>query len=280
MLPRARKEVPRSWYGITNKADSAQVHIYAEIGAWGITADAMCKELSALDAKAIDVRINSPGGDVFDGIAIHNALASHPATINVHVDGVAASIASVIAMAGDKVTMARGSQMMIHEGHTVAVGAAADMRKQADLLDTVSDTIARFYAERAGGTVGDWRNRMRCETWYSAEEAVQAGLADEVAVPSRTIKATWDLSVFNYAGRRHAPAPDLTKAVPVVEAVAPQPKPVTVPARARVRPTREPALVPAQATTTTSADSILGLLLTTPSNGDSVLSALLKEGSK
>jgi ATP-dependent protease ClpP protease subunit len=242
-----------------------------------------------LDAKSIDVRINSPGGDVFDGIAIHNAIANHRAKVRVTVDGVAASIASVIAMAADPydkatdtggIVMARGSQMMIHEGHTVAVGAAADMRKQADLLDTVSDTIAGFYAERAGGTVGDWRNRMRSETWYSAEEAVQAGLADEVAVPSRTIKATWDLSVFNYAGRRNAPAPDLTEAVPVVEAAAPQPKPVTVPARARVRPSRVPALVPAQATTATSVDSILSSLLTTPSNGDSVLSALLKEGSK
>lgn len=265
MLPRAPKARTRTWYGITNKADCAQVHIYAEIGAWGITADQFCKDLSAVDAKSVDVRINSPGGDVFDGIAIHNALASHPATINVHVDGVAASIASVIAMAGDKVTMARGSQMMIHEGHTVAVGAAADMRKQADLLDTVSDTIAGFYAERAGGTVPDWRGRMRKETWYSAEEAVQAGLADEVAAPSRSVKATWDLSVFNFAGRAAAPAPDLVSA----PKVTPQPKPVATPARARVRPTRTPAPTP-----TTSADPLLASLLTTPSRDD-VLFALI-----
>lgn len=267
MLPRARRPEPRTWYGITNRADSAQVHIYAEIGAWGITADAMCKELTALDAKAIDVRINSPGGDVFDGIAIHNALVAHPAVVNVHVDGVAASIASVIAMAGDKVTMARGSQMMIHEGHTVAVGAAADMRKQADLLDTVSDTIAGFYAERAGGTVPDWRGRMRKETWYSAEEAVQAGLADEVAAPSRAVKATWDLSVFNFAGRAAAPAPDLASA----PTATPQPKPVVPPARARraATPAPEPVLA------TTSADPLLASLLTTPSRDD-VLFALLE----
>lgn len=267
MLPRARRESPRAWYRITNRLDSAQVHIYAEIGAWGITADAMCKELTALDAKAIDVRINSPGGDVFDGIAIHNALAAHPATINVHVDGVAASIASVIAMAGDKVTMARGSQMMIHEGHTVAVGAAADMRKQADLLDTVSDTIAGFYADRAGGTVPDWRNRMRKETWYSAEEAVQAGLADEVAQPSRQVKATWDLSVFNFAGRAHAPAPELTPAA--APEVTPEPKLVTTPPRAR----RTPARVP-EPTPMSSADPLLASLLTAPSTDD-VLLALI-----
>jgi ATP-dependent protease ClpP protease subunit len=269
MLPRARRPKPQTWYGITNKADTAQVHIYAEIGAWGITADQFCKDLGQLDAKSVDVRINSPGGDVFDGIAIHNALVAHPAVVNVHVDGVAASIASVIAMAGNKVTMARGSQMMIHEGHTVAVGAAADMRKQADLLDTVSDTIAGFYAERAGGTVPDWRNRMRKETWYSAEEAVQAGLADEVATPS--VKATWDLSVFNFAGRKHAPAPDLTPTA--AAAVTPEPKPVTVPPRARLTPARVPAPEPVLATT--SADPLLASLLTTPSRDD-VLFALLE----
>lgn len=270
MLPRARRPEPKTWYGITNKADTAQVHIYAEIGAWGITADQFCKDLGQLDAKSVDVRINSPGGDVFDGIAIHNALVAHPAVVNVHVDGVAASIASVIAMAGDKVTMARGSQMMIHEGHTVAVGAAADMRKQADLLDTVSDTIAGFYAERAGGTVPDWRGRMRKETWYSAEEAVQAGLADEVAAPSRAVKATWDLSVFNFAGRAHAPAPDLA---PAAAEVTPEIQPVATPARARVRPTRTPAPEPVLATT--SADPLLASLLTTPSRDD-VLFALLE----
>ncbi len=278
MLPRARKPrpEPRTWYGITNKADTAQVHIYAEIGAWGITADQFCKDLGQLDAKSVDVRINSPGGDVFDGIAIHNALVNHRAKVRTTVDGVAASIASVIAMAADPydkatdtggIVMARGSQMMIHEGHTVAVGAAADMRKQADLLDTVSDTIAGFYAERAGGTVPDWRNRMRKETWYSAEEAVQAGLADEVATPSRQVKATWDLSVFNFAGRAHAPAPDLT---PVPD-VTPEPKPVTVP---RARRTPAPTRVPEPALATTSADPLLASLLTTPSRDD-VLFALI-----
>ena len=211
LRPRAQKPVgvPRSWYGIRNSAGGMQVTIYAEIGGFGITADQFCKDLSGLDTQELAVRINSPGGDVFDGIAIHNALANHPAKVHVTVDGVAASIASVIAMAGDKVTMSRGSQMMIHEGHTVAVGNAADMLKQSKLLDTVSDTIAGFYAERAGGSVAQWRDRMRKETWYNADEAVAAGLADEVAVPSRQVKATWDLSIFNYAGRAAAPAPDL-----------------------------------------------------------------------
>jgi ClpP class serine protease len=203
---------------------------------------------------------------VFDGIAIHNALANHKAQVNVTVDGVAASIASVIAMAGDTVTMARGSQMMIHEGHTVAVGAAADMRAQADLLDTVSDTIASFYAGRAGGDVPMWRNRMRKETWYSAEEAVKAGLADAVAEPTRQLKAQFDLSVFNYAGRSAAPAPELVARRPTRARREPAP--------AREEPTPTPVVVPAPIEA--SADSILGSLLTTPSKPDAVLYALLE----
>jgi len=266
--------VPESWFRITNRADSTQVHIYAEIGGFGITAAQFCNDLGALDAETIDVRINSPGGDVFDGIAIHNALANHAAQVHVTVDGVAASIASVIAMAGDRVTMARGSSMMIHEGHTYAGGTAADMRAQADLLDSVSDNIASFYAGRAGGDVPTWRNRMRKETWYSAEEAVQAGLADEVAAPSRQLKAQFDLSVFNYAGRDAAPPPELVarKAPRRPEPVAPTREPL----KARQRPTPAPALSPVQATPEASADPILASLLTTSSTRDDVLLALLE----
>lgn len=257
MRPRARKPAPSGWYGIKNVAGSAQVHIYAEIGAYGITADQFCKDLSAIDADAIEVRINSPGGDVFDGIAIHGALARHPGKVHVHVDGVAASIASVIAMAGDTVTMARGSSMMIHEGHTAAAGPAAHMREQADLLDQVSNQIAGFYADRAGGPVDAWRNRMRKETWYSAEEAVKAGLADEVAAPSRAVKATWDLSVFNFAGRKHAPAPDLTPAPAPIPASAPKP----VAPQPRQTPDPWTALVAPLNNTATVSDAVLAALL-------------------
>lgn len=265
MLPRARKVEPKTWYGITNKADCAQVHIYNDIGEYGITASQFCQDLAAIDASAIEVRINSRGGDVFDGIAIHGALQRHPADVHVIVDGVAASIASVIAMAGDRVTMARGSSMMIHEAHTAAAGPAAHMRAQAAVLDKASDQIAGFYKARAGGELPQWRARMEKETWYDADEAVKAGLADEVAAPSRQVRASMDLSVFNFAGRAAAPAPDL-------EPVAP--KPTATSPRARVKPTPEPQPVLA----TTTADPILGALLTTVSP-DPVLYALL-EGSK
>jgi hypothetical protein len=155
--------------------------------------------------------------------------------------------------------------MMIHEAHTAAAGPAAHMRAQALVLDKASDQIAGFYARRAGGDLPQWRARMEKETWYDAEEAVKAGLADKVAAPSRQVRASMDLSVFNFAGRAAAPAPDF-------EPVAP--KPVTSP-RARVKPTREPDPAPQP---TTTADPILGALLTTASP-DPVLYALL-EGSK
>lgn len=246
-----------AWFRVENRAVGvAQVNIYAEIGGFGVTADAFTRDLQALDVAEIDLRLNSPGGDVFDGIAIHNAIKNHPAQVHVHVDGVAASIASVIAMAGDKVTMARGAQMMIHEGHTVAVGNAADMAKVVDVLNRTSDTIASFYAERAGGSKEQWRERMRAETWYTADEAVQAGLADEVQAPSRAVRNTWDLSVFNYAGRAKAPAPDLSKAAePAVE-----PESASAPVKAQ------------------SQDSWAGLVgaLFTPSKTDSVFAALVE----
>jgi len=214
----------QGWYRITNAMSEGGgdpcLYIYGDIGSWGISAGQCVQELSALDAPVIDVYINSPGGEVFDGLAIYNALRSHPAKIMVRVDALAASIASVIAMAGDRVIMSPGSQMMIHDANGVACGEPDELRKYADFLDAQSDNIASIYAERAGGTMKQWRKLMQAETWYFADEAVTAGLADEVAQPARqdttaeqqALAASWDLSVYNYAhtGRDDAPAPDLT----------------------------------------------------------------------
>lgn len=175
----------RAWYEFRNidgdTASAAEVRIYDEITPWGVTADDFVRDLRALDADTIELRLNTPGGLVFDGIAIHNAFRDHPATVNVTVDGVAASIGSVIAMAGDTVTMNRGAHMMIHDAAGLQVGNAGDMREMADILDKLSNTIAGFYAGRAGGSTQDWRGHMLAETWYTAEEAVSAGLADTVA---------------------------------------------------------------------------------------------------
>lgn len=153
-------------------------------GEWGVSAADVMAALDAIgDVPALTVRLNSPGGSYFEGVAIYNALARHPATVTVHVDALAASAASVIAMAGDRVVMGQGSQIMIHEAATIALGRADDMRACAVMLDQTNDDIAGFYAARTGGDVAMWREAVRQETWYTAAQAVAAGLADEVATP-------------------------------------------------------------------------------------------------
>lgn len=194
------------WYRITNTADTDQVYIYDEIGYFGITADDFVKELQNLKAPKMDLHLNTPGGEVFAGIAIYNAIKDHQAEVTVSVDGMAASAGSFIAMAGDKIIMTKNSMMMIHDAHGLCIGNSNDMRSLSDLLDKHSDNIASIYADRAGGTVDSWRSKMRDETWYSADEAVKAGLADEVKGTSKT-ENSWDLSIFNYAGRDQAPTP-------------------------------------------------------------------------
>jgi len=202
----------RAWFKFENKGDSTDIQLYNEIGFFGVTAQEFVAELRNVSTRSIDLHVNSPGGDVFDGIAIHNALKQHPAKVNVIVDGIAASIASVIAMAGDSIRMAGGSLMMIHEPFAMVIGDATDMRKSAEALDVMGDSIAGIYAQRAGGEVEAWRAVMREETWYSAEAAMKAGLADEV-FDSLPAKNTFDLSIF-----RNAPKP-----------VVPDPEPVPVP---------------------------------------------------
>ncbi|MFT9390832.1 head maturation protease, ClpP-related [Leuconostoc pseudomesenteroides] len=136
------------------------------------------KELG--DVSTINLSINSGGGSVFDGIAIYNMLKSHKATVNVYVEGLAASIASVIAMAGDTITMRSGSMMMVHMPWTLSQGNAEEMRKTADTLEKTGDSIVDIYSERTGISSDDIRNIMNDETWLSAEEAVEQGWATKL----------------------------------------------------------------------------------------------------
>lgn len=172
---------------ITNKADTttADVYIFDEIGYWGTEAHSFARDISGLDVDTLTVHINSPGGDAFAGIAIMNALRDHKADVHVIVDGLAASAASIIAMAGDTITMNLGSQMMIHEASAYTRGNAAAHAKAVTMLDKISDSIAEVYAARTGGPVEEWRAIMREETWYSAAEAVEAGLADEIDIATK-----------------------------------------------------------------------------------------------
>jgi ATP-dependent protease ClpP protease subunit len=208
----------RDWYRIEAKADTkaAEVWIYDAIGADffgdGVSAKSFAAELKGIDAEQIVLHLNTPGGDAFQGLAIYNALKDHPAKVTVSVDGLAASAGSFIAQAGDRIRMNRGAQMMIHDAAGFAMGNAADMTKLAEVLDKTSTSLAEIYASRAGGTVDDWREAMRAESWYTATEAVDAGLADEMVneePPEPPVRNSWDLSVFAYAGRDKAPAPPI-----------------------------------------------------------------------
>lgn len=132
--------------------------------------------------KTINLHINSPGGSVFEGIAIENMLKQNSATVNVYVDGLAASIASVIAMAGDTIFMPKNSMMMIHNPWTMAMGNAAELRKQADDLDHIGKSAIQTYLNKAGDKLDEntLQDLLDNETWLTADEAVSYGLADEV----------------------------------------------------------------------------------------------------
>ncbi len=130
--------------------------------------------------KTLNIRINSEGGSVFDGRTMHTLLTDHKARKVVHVDGLAASAASFLAMAGDEIAIAKGAFMMVHNSSIVTFGGAEDLRRTADLLDTVNGTIRETYASRAGVTVEQAKAWMDAETWFTGPEAVAAGLADRV----------------------------------------------------------------------------------------------------
>ena len=196
-----------SWYTIRARDSGAEVLIYDEIGAYGVSAKGFLAELGALpDDTAIDLRLNSPGGSVFDAVAIHNALGRHAGSVTVWIDGIAASAASYIAMAGDAIVMPENAFLMIHDPSGLVMGTAADMRDMAGTLDKIAAGMLRGYAARSGKTEDEIAALMAAETWFSAAEALDAGLATQLAEPVR-IAASFDIARF-----RNAP-PELVEAV-------------------------------------------------------------------
>jgi ATP-dependent Clp endopeptidase proteolytic subunit ClpP len=172
------------------KGNTAELYIYDQIGEsmWGggCSASSMNAQLQELSSSidTIDCHVNSPGGDVFDGVAIYNMLAQHSAHVNMIVDALAASAASVICMAGDKILMPENAMMMIHDPWTMCVGNAADMRKLADDLDKIRDVIAITYQRRTGKDLAEIKNLMTDETWMDGQECVDRGFADEI-IPAK-----------------------------------------------------------------------------------------------
>lgn len=189
-----RRDVPGLAMHKRVSADAAaELMIYGRIGGggWfddGISASDVAAVLRDAGPGPINVRLNSGGGDVFDGVAIHSLLARHPGTVTVYVDGLAASAASFIMLAGDRIVSARNAMIMIHDGMTGTYGGPDTHQRSLDLLHKVSDNIADMYAERAGEDAEHWRGVMRVNgedgTWYTGQEALGAGLVDELtAVP-------------------------------------------------------------------------------------------------
>ncbi len=170
----------------------------------GVTPKSFIDAIKDIDAEEIHIRINSPGGSVFAARAMEQAIREHKARIVVHVDGVAASAASFLAMAGDEIIMAPGAMMMIHKAWTVSMGNADDLMATADLLDKIDGTLAATYAQRTGMDSADVTEMMAAETWFTAEEAVAAGFADSVAgdVKART---QWNLSAYQKAPAQPEP---------------------------------------------------------------------------
>lgn len=183
----------KSWYSIQAKADqkTADISIYDEIGYWGVTAKQFIGDLKALDATTIKLAINSPGGAVFDALAIYNALRQHPAGVEVTIMGVAASAASVIAMAGDTIVMPENAFMMIHNPLNMAYGNAEGLREMADVLDKIGASLIGIYAKRTGMPEDEIKALLDAETWLNAEEAVEKGFADELQAELK-VAASYD----------------------------------------------------------------------------------------
>jgi ATP-dependent Clp protease protease subunit len=188
--------------------DTTEINLYDEIGGWfGVTAKAFREKLEAVTTSKIILNINSPGGDVFDGIAIYNDLLAHKADVVVRVTGLAASAASIIAMAGDEVHIAENAFFMIHNAWSVAVGDAQVMTKRANLLKKIDAELAETYAARTGGDVEEIRSQMNDETWLNADEAVEQGFADDTfaAEEKADAKASFDLAPFRNVPRALKP---------------------------------------------------------------------------
>ena len=190
----------RQWFSFRNEAgQTPELFIYDDIDDWwGVSAQSVVDQIRAMDAPEINVRINCRGGMVFEGIAIYNALRLHKANVHVSIEGLAASIASVIAMAGDSVTIAENAMMMIHNPYGWATGDAESMRKTAEVMDKIADSIAVSYTARTGKSIDELKALMDAETWFTAQEALDMGLVDQIDEPVKAA-ACFDLSRFTNA---------------------------------------------------------------------------------
>nr|CCA79061.1 phage-related Clp protease [blood disease bacterium R229] len=199
-------------------ADEVSIFLYDVIDPyWGVGAEAFAKALASITAGTIHLRVNSPGGDVFEARAMVAAIGAHSAKVIAHIDGLAASAATYVAMAADEVRIADGAFMMIHQAWTFSMGNAADLRAQADLLDKVDASIVADYARKTGKDAGQIAQWMADETWFTSAEAVENGFADTVVQNDKGSSATqnrWTLAAYQKVPKALTapPEPDLSSA--------------------------------------------------------------------
>ena len=197
---------------LISNGDETTIYIYDAIvsddisAEWwgGVSAQSLVPQIRAIKGGTINIHINSPGGDVFAAQAICQAIRDTSAKVIAHIDGYAASAATVIATAADEIRISEGGMYMVHCGWTVAIGNSIEMRSTADLLDKVDSTICAQYARKTGMSPEDVLAIMQAETWYTAEEAIAAGFIDSIS-ESPKVKANWDLSAYANAPK---PAPE------------------------------------------------------------------------
>jgi ATP-dependent protease ClpP protease subunit len=199
---------PREKLRIVNAADIATIYLYDMIGGWdGVQAKDFVQALNSIDAKHINLRINSPGGSVFDGRAMATAIKEHPATVTAYIDGLAASAASWIAIAANSVVMAEGSFMMIHNAQAGVLGDRHSMLDMAGVLEQLDNSFIADYAAKTGKPAAELGTLMDAETWFSAQDAVDMGFADRVET-GKQASNRWNLTAYRNAPQELlAPAP-------------------------------------------------------------------------
>lgn len=185
------------FYKMQIEDDAADVYIYDEISWLGITANQFVKDLNDIKAKTIRLHLNTPGGNIFDGVAIYNALKNHPAKVEAYIEGLAASIGSIIALAGDTVSMSDNAFFMIHDPWVLAIGGAVDLRKTADDLDKIKGVLVETYAKKTGHEQKQIEKWMADETWFTAQEAKDAGFIDKITGESEEAKDKFNLTIFD-----------------------------------------------------------------------------------
>ena len=188
------------WYSIKNQAnkDETEIMIY-DVLVWPFNdATELIKNVNAINTKSILVKINSPGGDAFDGISIYNALANHPSKVITRVEGLAASVASIIVMAGNEIQMYQNTMLMIHNAWAYVVGNQQALLEVATVLDKMDNNLIGIYTNKTKGSKKEMAQMMADETWMTAKEAQDKGFIDTILESGKAIKAQFDLSIFNH----------------------------------------------------------------------------------